>query len=143
MGSHWKMRRGKLVFSMLLFATCSTVSCLAASMPSELRGEYTFGTSEQCGYLSVTAAGFSTNEDLGCTASKIQRSSGSPGERSSFQAEFVCQVDDPKKVIITGLLEFSKLRETWVLAMHLTVNPKDRQRVSVPTLQIYAKCGGQ
>jgi hypothetical protein len=90
---------------------CFPAGCLAASMPGELRGEYTFGTADQCGYLSVTASGFRTNEDLGCTALKIQRLDGSPGERSSFQAEFICQIDDPKKVGMTGLLQFAKLRD--------------------------------
>jgi hypothetical protein len=44
---------------------------------------------------------------------------------------------------VKGLLELAKLRDNWVLAMHLTVNPKDSRRVTLPALQVFAKCGMQ
>jgi hypothetical protein len=73
----------------------------------------------------------------------VKRVSGSSGENSSFQAEFLCQVDDPNKVKVNGLLEYVKLRDLWVLALRLSVNPNDRKRVSPPMLQLFAKCGSQ
>lgn len=132
--------RGAMMLA-AIFAVVTTGVCLAASMPNELRGEYTFGSGDQCGYLKIDAKGFGHQEDLSCTVLAAKRVSGSPGENSSFQAEFLCQVDDPKDVKVNGLLEYVKLRDLWVLAMRLSVNPNDRKRVSVPVLQLFAKCG--
>jgi hypothetical protein len=75
-----------------IFAVVTTDVCLAASMPDELRGEYTFGSGDQCGYLKIDAKGFGSEEDLSCTDLAVKKVSGSPGENSSFQAEFLCQV---------------------------------------------------
>jgi hypothetical protein len=91
-------------------------------MPNELRGEYTFGETNQCGYMTVDAQGYRTQEDQGCKVLGIQRLSGSSGEPSLFEAKLICQIDDPKKVVQSGLLEFKKLRDVWVLAMQLSSN---------------------
>jgi hypothetical protein len=106
-------------------------------MPNELRGEYTFGDTSQCGYMTLDALGYRTQEDESCKVLKIQRLSGSPGEPSLFKAEFICQIDDPRKVVQSGLFAFEKVRDIWVLAMQLSV----KQRwASVPPLRIFAKC---
>jgi hypothetical protein len=132
------------IFLGLVFTICATMTdTCVASMPEDLRGAYTFGTADQCGYLTIDAKGFATSEDLGCTALAIKRTTGSPGENSSFQAEFLCQIDDPKKIRAKGLLEYTKLRDVWVLALHLSVHPDDRKRASLPTLQLFAKCKSQ
>ena len=117
--------------------------CESASMPNELKGEYTFGTTEQCGYLKVDDAGVRTDEDLSCVALAIKNLRSSSGEQASFEAELLCQVDDPKKIRVTGIFEYKKLRNVFVLAMHLAVHPSDRRRISLPTLQLFAKCGSR
>ena len=125
-----------LVYVLIAF---SPANGLAASMPNELRGTYTFGGTELCGYMTLDATGYRTQEDQGCTLRKIRRLSNSPGFQL-FEAEFICQIDDPKKVVQAGLLEFKKLRDIWVLAMQLSVKQK---RASLPSLQLFAKCEGQ
>ena len=138
------LKSGSMVRSLIvLIATLIITETYGAEpIPSELRGEYTFGTPDQCGYLTIDATGIRTNEDLSCTAFKIKKI-GQSLEKLSFQAELLCQVDDPKKVRVKGLFEYAKLRNVWVLAMHLSVDPNDKKRVSLPTLQLFAKCGSQ
>jgi hypothetical protein len=130
----------KTLYLVYVLIACSTTNGIAASMPSELRGEYTFAGTELCGYMTVDGAGYRTQEDQSCKVSKIRRLSGSPAEPSLFEAEFVCQIDDPKKVVETGLLEFKKLRDVWVLALQLSVK---QRRASVPSIQLFAKCEGR
>jgi hypothetical protein len=127
----------KRLYLVCVLVAFSTANGLAASMPNELRGEYTFGDTSQCGYMTLDALGYRTQEDESCKVLKIQRLSGSPGEPSLFKAEFICQIDDPRKVVQSGLFAFEKVRDIWVLAMQLSV----KQRwASVPPLRIFAKC---
>jgi hypothetical protein len=130
----------KTLYLVCVLIAFSTTNVLAASMPNELRGEYTVGEMSQCGYMTLDALGYRTQEDQSCKLLKIQRLSGSPGEPSLFEAEFICQIDDPKKVLQSGLLEFRKLRDVWVLVMQLSAK---QRRASVPALQIFAKCEGR
>jgi hypothetical protein len=112
--------------------------CVAAPMPSELRGKYTFGPGEQCGYLTIEASRFWTEEDLSCTASTVKRrESISP---SSFEMDLICQVDDPKPVRIKGLFDYVQLRNSFVLVMRLSIPRAERRRVSMPSSQLFAKC---
>jgi hypothetical protein len=93
----------KSFYLVCVLVAFSTADGLAASMPDELRGEYTFGDTSQCGYMTLDATGYRTHEDESCKVLKIRRLSGSPGEPSLFEAEFTCQIDDPRKVVQSGL----------------------------------------
>jgi hypothetical protein len=130
----------KTLYLVCVLVAFSTANGLAASMPDELWGEYTSGVTELCGYMKLDAHGYRTEEDQSCKVLKIRRLSGSPGESSLFAAEFICQIDDQKKVVEIGFLEFKKLRDIWVLAMQLSVKQK---RASDLSLQIFAKCEGR
>ena len=106
----------KRLYLVCVLVAFSTAKGLAASMPDELRGEYTFGGTSQCGYMTLDALGYRTQEDESCKVLKIKRLSGSPGEPSLFKAEFICQIDDPRKAVQSGLFASERLRDIWILA---------------------------
>jgi hypothetical protein len=121
-------------FALAAGLTLACGAAQAAQMPKELHGEYTHAGSDACGYLRVTAKGFGTNEDLACTVTKIRDGN------DSLEGEFICQIDDPKKIGVSGTLKTARLGQTEVLAMSLRVTPKDRARASLPPPMLFAKC---
>jgi hypothetical protein len=113
--------------------------CKATSMPSELQGVYTFSDSEQCGYLTIEAARFRMLEDLSCSPLAVKQQEAI-GQMLEFKLDLVCRVDDPKPVRVTGLIDYAQLKNTWILVMRLSVPVLERKRVSIPQLQLFAKC---
>ena len=111
-----------------------------ASMPQELIGAWTFRSQEQCGYLTIDRRVLGTQEDFTCTVLSVTKEKGSDDSSASYSIRMSCQVDDPGKKVFSGRLVLTKFDNAAILVMALAAEPKGRNRVSLPSLQVFKKC---
>ena len=78
-------------------------------------------------------------EGMGCEVLSVKRLDGELGGASNFAISLSCQMDDPQKPKLTGILSLNNVFSRWVLGVRLEVEPKLRKKFSYPPLQVFGK----
>jgi hypothetical protein len=107
-------------------------------MPSDLIGDYTHSGEEQCGSFRIERR-MLFGEGMGCEVLSVKRLDGELGGASNFAISLSCQMDDPQKPKLTGILSLNNVFSRWVLGVRLEVEPKLRKKFSYPPLQVFGK----
>ncbi|WP_140943422.1 hypothetical protein [Prosthecodimorpha hirschii] len=113
---------------------------IAAEMPQAIKGQYTLSNSEGCDYMFVDNKGFGHQEDLQCTLISIRKWPNSIDKEPAFDASFVCQVDDPKKITASGVIALKEMNNENYLIMMLKLTSKNKQLYNIPPISLYKKC---
>lgn len=126
--------------ALLIGAALSSSAAIAQQvMPSDLIGNYTHSGTEQCESFKIEQRSL-FGEGMGCDVLSVKRLHGEPGSASSFAISLSCQMDDPQKPKLTGILTLDNIFDRWFLGVRLDVEPKLRRKFSYPPLQVFGKC---
>ena len=131
--------KAKLIVSALGLLTAAITSAAAQVMPSDLIGNYTDSGAEQCEDFRIEPRRL-FSEGMGCEVLSVKRLQGDPGNASSFAVSLSCQMDDPQKPKLTGVLTLDNIFNSWFLGVRLDVEPKLRKKFSYPPLQVFEQC---
>jgi hypothetical protein len=134
------MFANKIKFAAFFAVAAMSINAATAQvLPLELKGNYTHDGEEQCGSLRIEDR-IIFSEDMGCEVLSIKRLDGEVGTASNFSISLSCQMDDPQKPKLSGMLSLHKVFDKWVLGVRLDVEPKLRRKFSYPPLQVFGKC---
>ena len=123
----------------LILEIVTLTSAVAQVMPSDLIGNYTHGGQEQCESFRIERQQV-FGEGMGCEVLSVKRLDGELGSVSTFAISLSCQMDDPQKPRLTGILSLNNIFNKWVLGVRLEVEPRLRKKFSYPSLQVFGKC---
>jgi hypothetical protein len=121
----------------LVLQTIATSSAVAQVMPSDLIGNYTHSGTEQCESFRIEPRSL-FGEGMGCEVLSVKRLHGEPGSASSFAISLSCQMDDPQKPKLAGILTLDNIFDRWFLGVRLDVEPKLRRKLSYPHFKFLA-----
>lgn len=125
--------------AVLILGIVTITSAVAQEMPSDLIGNYTHSGEEQCESFRIERR-VVFGEDMGCEVLSVKRLYGELGGASTFAISLSCQMDDPQKPKLTGILTLNNIFNRVVLGVRLEVEPKLRKKYSYPPLQVFGKC---
>jgi hypothetical protein len=108
-------------------------------MPSDLIGDYTHSGEEQCGSFRIERR-MLFGEGMGCEVLSVKRLDGELGGASNFAISLSCQMDDPQKPKLTGILSLNNVFSRWVLGVRLEVEPKLTKNLVIRRFRYLEKC---
>lgn len=126
-----------------IVSVIAAIGTASAQAPADLLGKYAI-TASGCaetadGHFQIESHRMS-GEGFGCEIVSLRRLWGKQGEKSMFQVKALCQMDDPQRPVLSGILLIQPIMGQVMLGVNLVVEPKFAKKFTYPPLELYVKC---